>query len=310
MKKVSTYNDFIVEAVQDELKQITCAVAQSNHDHRYINLEGYHVKEYFKIFTKDDDPKSVSGPVLNYCNIHTERLTKTGYDEKLIYNKYDAKMGVASKKEWHKLHEDSDYVPKTVSDPKDLDQLKFPIIAKPDNRYSGLGIVKFDKLEDCEGADLTKFTVFNEKIDIKEEHRIFTWRGEPIMWVQRVAANDDTKNMTKAADDKLKFNYVLKQKSVPESWLSVFKEFYGKHTDLDIYTIDVMVDQDDKPWIVEMSSEPGVPFGVMGLYYKKLYEDYYGKPLSKEAEAKVDKYIELDIKETIKSDPKRFTIED
>jgi hypothetical protein len=59
-----------------------------------------------------------------------------------------------------------------------------------------------------------------------------------------------------------------------------------------------------------MSSEPGVLFGVMCLYYKKLYEDYYGKPLSKDAETKVDEYIELDIKETIKSDPKRFTIED
>ena len=306
MKRLRVYNDFITEAAGDELKKITCAVAQSNHDHRYINLERYHVKEYFKIFTKDDHPKEVSGPILNYCNIHTERLTKAGYDEKLIYNKYDAKMGVASKKEWHKLHRDSDHVPKTVSSPKDLDQLNFPIIAKPDNRYSGLGIVKFDRLEDCRKADLTKFTVFSEKIDIKEEHRIFVWRGEPIMWVERVAANDDTKNMTKNANDKLEFNYVLKQTPTPESWLDIFKGFYDKHKDLDIYTMDVMVDQDDKPWIVEMSSEPGVPFGVMGLYYKKIYEDYYGKPISKEAEAKIDEYINLDIKETIKSDPKRF----
>lgn len=310
MKRVSTYNDFITESIQNELKQITCAVAASNHDHRYINLEGYHVKEYFKIFTKNNNPKLVLGPVLNYCNIHTERLIKAGYNEKLIYNKYDAKMGVASKQEWHKLHKDSKYVPKTVLDPKYLDQLKFPIIAKPDNRYSGLGIVKFDSLEDCKKADLSKFTVFNEKVDIKEEHRIFTWRGEPIMWVQRVAANEDTKNMTKKTDDKLEFNYVLKKTPVPESWLSVFKEFYDKHQDLDVYTMDVMVDQDNKPWIVEMSSEPGVPFGVMGLYYKKIYEDYYGKPLSKKNEAKLDEYIELDIKETIKSDSKRFTIED
>jgi hypothetical protein len=308
MERISTYNDFITEAIQDELKQITCAVSPAQ---RYVDLEQHHSKKnrYFKLFTKEHDPKSVSGPVLNYCNDQTKRLMKAGYSDKNIYNKYDAKMGVASKKDWHELHRESEYVPKTVTDPKYLRQLNFPIIAKPDNEHSGLGIVKFDKIKDCSKTDLTKFTVFNEKIDIKEEHRIFTWRDQPLMWVQRVAANDDTKNMTKKSNDKLKFNYVLKRKTLPDNWLEVFKEFHDKHQDLDIYSLDIAVDQDNKPWVIEMSSEPGVPYGVMGLYYKEIYKDYYNKPLSKGAEAKIDEYIELDIKKTVDLDPKRFTVE-
>ena len=110
-------------------------------------------------------------------------------------------MKIASKVKWHATHKDSNNVPKTVSDAKDLDQLEFPIIAKPDNRYSGQGIIKIDTFKEAKDMDLSDFEVFSEKIDIDEEHRIMMWRGEPVMWVQRVHGNKETKEMTKKKED-------------------------------------------------------------------------------------------------------------
>jgi hypothetical protein len=233
-----------------------------------------------------------------------------GTPKELIYNPEEKKMEIASKVKWHKTHKDSKHVPKTVLDADEIDQLKFPIIAKPENRYSGQGIQKFNTLDDAKKADLSKFEVFSEKIDIDEEHRIMMWRGEPQMWVQRVPADDKTKNMDKSTDEKLKFNYVLKKmEDMPEEWQPVFDEFAEAHKDLDIYSVDLMVDTDGKPWVVEMSSEFAPLYGVMAFFYKKVYQDYYGKKLNPQDEAQVDMYREKDIEGTISTDRKRFSKE-
>ena len=294
------------------LHKVLCTVAMSQDDHRYITRDEYHVSNYMKLFTKGDKPYKVTNfPIINYCNIHTQKLMDAGTSTDLIYNKIDAKMRVASKIDWHKIHKDNPNVPKTVWKEEDLDQLEFPIIAKPDNRYSGLGIVKFDTLEDAKDADLSDYTVFSEKVDIAEEHRIIFWRGKALMWVQRVPANEETKKMTKAKDDKLKFNYVLKNiDKMPEEWHEVFVPFIDEHNDLDIYSIDLMIDEDGKPWVVEMSSEFGVPFGVMAPIYKEVYQDYYGNKLNLTDEEQIDMYREKDIDATIASDKKRFSVED
>lgn len=302
------YTDFLNEDTSGELNRVVCTVAESQNDHRYITRSDFVVSKYMHLFSRGDKPQVFDMPVINYCNIHIKKLIKAGQPEDTIYNKYDTKMDVASKSDWHKKHEKCEFVPKTATSVEEAKNLKFPIIAKPDNRYSGLGIVKFDTVEDFEKADHSKFSTYSEKIDIDSEHRIFLWRGEPVMWVNRDPANEDTKNMTKAADDKLKFNYKMVKQDPPKDWMDVCDYFTNKHSNLDIYTVDFMIDKDGKPWVVEMSSEAGVPFGVMGHYYKKVYQDYYGKALSKGTVAILDEYIQQDIKATIKSDPKRFSI--
>jgi hypothetical protein len=201
-------------------------------------------------------------------------------------------------------------VPKTILNVDDIDQLKFPIIAKPENRFSGQGIIKIDSLEDAKNMDLSDFEVFSEKIDIDEEHRIMMWRGEPVMWVQRVHGNEETKKMTKKKDDKLYFKYVLKKmEDMPQDWQAVFDEFAEAHNELDIYSVDLMVDTDGKPWVVEMSSEFMPLYGVMSYYYKKVFEDFYGKKLNKEEESQIDMLQQKDVESTISFDQKRFSVE-
>ena len=307
--KIKDFQTFLNENTGGLHKVIMC-VSKTISDFDYVTDKGMYTRNYMTLFSKGDKPFKADMPVINFCNLHTQRLLDLGTPEDLIYNPKAKKQEISSKVRWHEIHKDSKFVPKTVSEPEDIDQLKFPIIAKPDNRYSGMGIQKFDTLEDAKKADLSDFEVFSEKIDIDEEHRIMMWRGEPQMWVQRVPADDKTKNMDKSTDEKLKFNYVLKKmEDMPEEWQPVFDEFAEAHKDLDIYSVDLMVDTDGKPWVVEMSSEFAPLYGVMAFFYKKVYQDYYGKKLNPQDEAQVDMYREKDIEGTISTDRKRFSKE-
>ena len=293
-----------------ELHKVIMCVSTEITDFKYVVDKTCFANKYLELFTKGDEPKVAELPVINFCNIHTDKLLDAGTPKELIYNPKEKKMEIASKVKWHKTHKDSEHVPNTVSDAKKLDQLEFPIIAKPDNRYSGQGIIKIDTLEDAMDMDLSDFEVFSEKIDIAEEHRIMMWRGEPVMWVQRVHGNEETKKMTKKKEDKLLFLYVLKDlDTMPKDWQPVFDEMAKAHKDLDIYSIDLMVDSDGKPWVVEMSSEFAPLFGVMAQFYKKVYHDYYGKKLNLADEAQVDMYQKKDVDTTINFDKKRFSVE-
>ena len=292
------------------LHKIHMCVSKTITDFKYVTDKSCYAKNYYELFSKGDDAFKATMPVINFCNIHTQRLLDAGTPKELIYNPKEKKMEIASKVKWHKTHKDSEFVPKTVSDAKDLDKLEFPIIAKPDNRFSGQGIIKIDSLEDAKDMDLSDFEVFSEKIDIDEEHRIMMWRGEPVMWVQRVHGNKETKEMTKKKEDKLFFKYVLKDLSkMPKEWNEPFQEMNKAHEGLDIYSIDLMVDTDGKPWVVEMSSEFAPLYGVMAFIYKKVYQDYYGKKLHSADEAQIDMYQKKDIDTTINFDKKRFSKE-
>ena len=292
------------------LHKVVMCVSTELTDFKYVTDKSTHTRNFMQLFTKGDQPFKSDMPVINFCNIHTQRLLDAGTPKDLIYNPKEKKMEIASKVKWHETHKDSKHVPKTVSEPEDLDQLKFPIIAKPDNRYSGMGIVKFDTLEAAKKADLEDFEVFSEKIDIDEEHRIMMWRGEPVMWVQRVHGNKETKEMTKKKEDKLFFKYVLKNlDKLPEEWNEVFQEMNEAHENLDLYSIDLMVDTDGKPWVVEMSSEFAPLYGVMAPFYKKVYQDYYGKKLNSTDSMEIDTYQKKDIDSTINFDKKRFSVD-
>jgi len=307
--KIKDFQTFLNEK-NGELHKVVMCVSTELTDFKYVTDKSAHTRNFMQLFTKGDQPFKSDMPVINFCNIHTKRLLDAGTPKDLIYNPKEKKMEIASKVKWHETHKDSKHVPKTVSDAKDLDQLKFPIIAKPDNRYSGQGIIKIDTLRKANDMDLSDFEVFSEKIDIDEEHRIMMWRGEPVMWVQRVHGNKETKEMTKKKEDKLFFKYVLKDLSkMPKEWNEVFQEMNKAHEGLDIYSIDLMVDTDGKPWVVEMSSEFAPLYGVMALIYKKVYQEHYGKKLQSSEIEQIDMYQKKDIKSTINFDKKRFSVE-
>jgi len=130
------------------------------------------------------------------------------------------------------------------------------------------------------------------------------------MWMQRVPANKKTREMDKEADEKLRFNYMLKDlKGMPAEWKSVISEVAKKHKDLDFYSVDLAIDEAGKPWVIEMSSEFAPLFGVTALIYDQVYQDHYGRPLSDADAAKLEEYMKRDIQATIEMDPDRFSVE-
>ncbi len=310
--KIKDFQTFLNENTGGLHKVIMC-VSKTISDFDYVTDKGMYTRNYMTLFSKGDKPFKADMPVINFCNLHTQRLLDAGTPEDIIYNPKAKKQEISSKVRWHEIHKDSKFVPKTVSEPEDIDQLKFPIIAKPDNRYSGMGIQKFDTLEDAKKADLSDFEVFSEKIDIDEEHRIIMWRGEPLQWVQRVHGNKETKEMTKKKEDKLYFKYVLKDvNKMPEEWNEVFQEMNEAHEGLDIYSIDLAVDKEGKPHVIEMSSEFAPLYGVMAFIYKKVYQDYYNKKLHSTEEEQIDMYQKKDIDSTLSFNKKfknRFSVD-
>jgi len=307
MQKIKLFEEFLLEKEDDnQLKKICIAVSLEMSDNKYIYDSKYNTSKIFQLLDKNKKAEPSEIPVLNYANWKIEKMIKDGWDSKYIYNKIEAKERVSSKVKWYKIHEESSHIPKTVFDKKDLDQLSFPIIAKPDNRYSGQGITVLNNSSDLKEIDLDQFSVFSEKINIKEELRIFCWKGKPLMTTYRVPANKETKNLSKKLDDKLIFNYELLGEPIPENLIDVVKEFSKVHNDLDFYSVDIAVDENEHPFVIEMSSEPGPIFGVMGRVYKEMYSHYYNEELPRDINKLINSYIEEDINTTISSDKSRF----
>jgi len=304
------YIDFLNEQVQLELNKIACVISKGMgpNSHSYITEPEYTVKSYMNILSQNKEIKVLNIPILNYCDSYTNSLIELGQPRDMIYNLPEFKSDIDNKTKWHKIHQDNQHIPKTAYTAEDAKNLNFPIIAKPNKGAQGKGIVKINNIKELDSADHSKFSLYSEKIDIKEEHRIFMWKNKTISWLQRIPKDDTTKNMSKKANAKLKFKYALVKQEVPLSWAKICESFSEKHPNIDMYTVDFMIDVNDKVWVTEMNTLPGTPFGIMGHYYKKVYEDYYGKPLSKGSIAILEEYIKKDIDATIKSDPKRFSI--
>lgn len=309
MQLIKKYSQFVNEKqIKGQLQQIAMTVAVDMPDNQYVYDPAYNQSRIWKLITKEDKRAGgIDMPVLNYSNWNTERLLEAGYNPELVYNSIEAKEKVSSKKAWHMMHEDSPYLPNSVYSYKDIiKNLSFPVVAKPDNRYAGQGIVVFEKPTDLnKGIQMEQFSIFSEMIDIKEEFRVFCWRGEPIRIVHRVPANEETEKLTKDPTEKLKFNYELGDKT-PLDAHEAIREFNDKHSDLDFYTVDFARAKDGKLYVIEMSSEPGPVFGVLGEVYKRIYVDHYGQEMTPTTYEQIDNWIQQDIDATIASDPDRF----
>lgn len=306
---MKSFEQFILEnKVQDQLGRVGLAVSVDMPDNVYIYDSAYNTGKLFKLFAKEKKAEPDEIPVFNYANWKIEKMISDGWNPNLIYNKIEAKERVSSKVKWYKLHEGSTFIPKVAYDVDGLKNLKFPIVAKPDNRYAGQGIVVFKNQSDMNSVNLKEFAVFSEKIDIKEEFRLFCWRGKPLMLLKRIPADEKTRTLDKKANDKLKFNYEKQNSGDHRHFNDLITEFATAHNDLDFYTMDVVIDKNDKPFIIEMSSEPGPIYGVLSQVYKYIYEDFYGELLLPETKKIIDNYIKEDIETLIKSEKNRFSV--
>ena len=283
MKKIKLYEQFIAE--KNEPSDLFKIYLAYNPDlgHRFWTYKDYATDKFFIKVTpenyKDIDVDS-SLPVLTY----NSDVVQTLVDEDLIkienvYNKPEFIKKSGSKKEFHKIIYGDENIPKTTDD-KDaaIKEIGFPMIAKPAEGHSGIGIVVLKTQKDWDDADHSKLDVYSQYIDKKSEHRFFTFKGEPFFWQERQPTNDKSKNGGGKSDERMAFNYIKKNSDkTPQKYRDLIKKFGDMFSDLPYICFDIMEDMDGKLYIIESNSMPGVPFDATVQIYRTLFKDFYGR---------------------------------
>ena len=251
-------------------------------------------------------------PILTYHSDTVNKLLKAGKIKKEnVYNHPDHISKSGSKEEFHKLVGEDENIPKTVYSKNDaLEQLEFPIIAKPAEGHSGKGIQIINKPDLMEDVDEKIFDTFSEYIDKEEEHRFINFKGKPIFWMERTPLNEKAKTGKGSAKSEMEFGYAKRSLSdLPEDYRKVLERFCKIYEDLPYMCFDVMKGKNGKVYIIESNAQPGVPFDSTVEAYKHIYEDFYKKPLDKESLTKLEEYANAMIEKTLKKDGgKRFSI--
>ena len=251
-------------------------------------------------------------PVLTYHSDTVNKLIKAGKIKKEnVYNHPDHISKSGSKEEFHKLVGEDENIPKTVYSKNDaLEQLEFPIIAKPAEGHSGKGIQIINKPDLMEDVDEKIFDTFSEYIDKEEEHRFINFKGKPIFWMERTPLNEKAKTGKGSAKSEMEFGYAKRSLSdLPKDYRKVLERFCKIYEDLPYMCFDVMKGKNGKVYIIESNAQPGVPFDSNVEAYKHIYEDFYKKPLNKESLTKLEEYANTMIEKTLKKDGgKRFSI--
>ena len=251
-------------------------------------------------------------PVLTYHSDTVNKLIKAGKIKKEnVYNHPDHISKSGSKEEFHKLVGEDENIPKTVYSKNDaLEQLEFPIIAKPAEGHSGKGIQIINKPDLMEDVDEKIFDTFSEYIDKEEEHRFINFKGKPIFWMERTPLNEKAKTGKGSAKSEMEFGYAKRSLSdLPKDYRKVLERFCKIYEDLPYMCFDVMKGKNGKVYIIESNAQPGVPFDSTVEAYKHIYEDFYKKPLDKESLTKLNEYAKTMIEKTLEKDGgKRFSI--
>ena len=282
---------------------------------RWWTYKGFAGNKFFKQLHEnniDDTEINPDYPILTYHTDTVKKLLDSGkIKEENIYNHPDHISKSGSKEEFHKLVGEDVNIPKTVYSKNDaLENLNFPIIAKPSKGHSGIGIQIIEKPDLMEDVDEKIFDTFSEYIDKAEEHRFINFKGKPIFWMERTPLNEKAKNGKGEAKEEMEFGYAKRNvKDLPKDYRKVLERFCKIYEDLPYMCFDMMKGKDGKVYVIESNAQPGVPFDSTIEAYKHIYEDFYKKPLDKESLTKLDEYAKTMVEKTLKKDGgKRFSI--
>ncbi len=209
-------------------------------------------------------------------------LKRYNISEDVMYNLPETMKVSGNKSDFYKMFEDSDFIPKAVYKKEDAKDLEFPVIAKPDDGHSGLGIEIFDTYEDLEKSK-GKFENYSEAKDLDREFRVLLMNEEPVLVHERVSLNEN-EIKDKEADEQTEFTYVdqdMSKLDFMDKVNNICKKVREK-LKLGLWSIDLMIDKSGDCWVAEINSASGMAADKMARVYVKVYEDFYGEELPKE----------------------------
>jgi len=307
------FEEFLNEAKnpQDLHKIYLCINPESGH--RWWSYKEFAGSKFFVQINKEnykDIDINPDYPVLNYnsevCNLLLdEGLIKS----ENVYNhpKYIKQSG--SKAEFHKIVDGDENIPQTFHSKEEAEKIGFPLIAKPAEGHSGLGIQVFKDQKSWDDADHSKFDIYSEFIDKKSEHRVINFKGQPFFWMERQPMNDKAKNGDGKADEQTEFKYIKHDVTkIPQKYKDLVEKYCGMFKDLPYLTFDIMEDQSGKLYVIESNSQPGVPYDSTIEIYKQLFQDFYGRQCDQKTLAYLEELSDFMCNKTLELDPDRFEI--
>lgn len=315
MKRILLFEEFLNEAKdpQDLYKAYLCINPESGH--RWWSYKDFAGSKFFvqlNLENYKDIDINPEYPVLNYNSEVCETLLKEGLiKDENVYNhpKYIKQSG--SKAEFHKIVDGDENIPQTCHSKEEALKIGFPLIAKPADGHSGLGIQVFKDQKAFDAADHSKFDVYSEFIDKKSEHRVINFKGQPFFWMEREPMNDKAKSGDGKGEEQMEFKYIKHDvDQIPQKFKDLVEKFCGKFKDLPYLTFDIMEDKSGKLYVIESNSQPGVPYDSTIEIYKQIFKDFYNR----ECDAKTSEYLaelkEFMCNKTLELDPTRFEIKD
>lgn len=314
MKPIKLLEQFINENLKDNgLKKVYLATRRDS-GQRWWSYKGFAGSKFFIQVTENNIDKldiNPDYPILNYHSSIVNQLLKEGrIKEENIYNHPKWINLSGSKKEFHKLVGNDKNTPKTVYNKDEaLKKLKFPIIAKPSNGHSGIGIQVIKASSDLDSLNEENFDTYSEYVDKVEEMRFFNFKGKPIFWMERTPANDKAKNGSGEREEQMEFMYAKRNvKEIPIEYRKVLEKYCKIFEKFPYICFDMMKDKSGKVYVIESNAQPGVPFDSTVEIYRSIYEDFYKESLDEYASKKLDEYAEQMVKKTLERDRKRFSI--
>ena len=281
--------------------------------HRWWSYKDFAGDNFFTQLTLENYKKhkiNPDFPLLTYNSKVTQKLIDEGLIKKEnVYNLPEHIKQSGSKAEFHKIVEGDENIPKTVSTQKAALEIGFPLIAKPAEGHSGLGIQVFKDKDSFDKADHSKFDVYSEYIDKAAEHRLITFKGKPFFWMERVPLNDKAKSGDGEGKERMMFKYIKKDPAkLPEKFNTLINKFGDKFKDLPYICFDIMEDKKGKLYVIESNSQPGVPFDSTVQAYRQIFKDFYGRDPEPESDKELSRLSDYLCNKTLELDPKRFEI--
>ncbi|MFY7886765.1 MAG: ATP-grasp domain-containing protein [Dolichospermum sp.] len=314
MKRIKLFEQFIAEKEDNsDLHKIYLAINPDS-GHRWWSYKDFAGDNFFIQVTLDnykDIDINPDYPILTYNSGVTQKLLDEGLIKKQnVYNLPEHIKKSGSKAEFHKLVDGDENIPKTVDNPKDALKIGFPLIGKPAEGHSGLGIQIFKDQKAWDDADHSKLDVYSEYIDKAAEHRLITFKGKPFFWMQREPMNDKAKSGDGKGDEQMMFKYIKKDVTkIPQKFNDLVEKFGKIFSDLPYICFDIMEDKSGKLYIIESNSQPGVPFDSTVQAYRQLFNDFYGRDVNPAANTELEKLSDYMINKTLELDPKRFEVD-
>jgi hypothetical protein len=312
MKRIKLFEQFIAEKEDNsDLHKIYLAInPNSGHTWWY---EPFAAEKFVYQLSNDncmDVNISKDYPVMNWKKEVTETLINKGLVKKENVYNLPENINMTHKKEFHKIVDGQDNIPKTAYNTKDALKLGFPLIGKPTDSHSGIGIQVFKNQKEWDNADHSELDVYSEYIDKVAEHRFFILNGKAFYWMERKPLNTKAESGSGKSKDKMMFKYIKKDiTKLPDDFKNLISKFSKIFAKLPFICFDIMIDKDDNLYLIEANVHPGMPFDATIQLYRQLFNDFYGRDVNPAANTELKRLSNYMIKKTLELDPKRFEVD-